>query len=797
MPPVAGNVNRRAYRSERRREQAEETREKVLAAAAELFQERGYEGASIAAIAAAAGVSQETIYARFRNKRALVGELLARAVRGTDPRPVPEQEGPRAIMAGADQREQLRLFAADLALRLERAAPLLAIVAGAARGEPELTELVARAHAGRLESFREFVDAVARNGPLRVSKKDATAQIYRRGEAKREGERMRFHNATVALGVLAGCLLLLAAGAAVAASPPPPPSKVFVSDAAMPSAAGKSCATASFGSVQAAIAAVAKGGQVYLCGTSPFVESVAIESKAVTLTGDPGAAIQAPANAAAPTTFFSSRGLETPNAVVTVTGDSNVSITGLIVEGPFANSGCGDDDFGVLAVGGRVTLLNDRVLAVAAADQAGAGGCQLGVGIQIGRQHWPGESSPVDFSATAKVQGTTVSGYQKNGITADGAGTKIDVYKSTVDGGGQTPAIARNGIQISRGATGQVRGSTIQNNEYIGSGGFASATGVLVYGGCGDPLATGVDIHDNTIANNDSGVVLANYTPDPACAASAIAPTSNHVHDNTISKSDGDSNASPFTDMAGNDYTGYQVGIGVTGDRDEINDNTITGTVSGGADSAFGPQHQPGGNFLDCIDLLTYPPIGAKLVNNTCDGTKGYPVAPGSPQLRSGANAPRPGTGSAVQTRQGAQLTSNQYGYGLITIPFPKNTTFAQLTSLSADYYVTQGSCSGGSPRYQFDLQGGVSFSVYLGTPPWGGCPAGPNTEGELIGGTTPQWFVNGGNTPLTYAQVKALYGATRLLDVQITVDGGWANGGTQQVVVKNLNVNGAFFFPA
>ncbi len=56
----------------------------------------------------------------------MLGELVRRAVRGEDPAPVPEQLGPRAIMAASDQREQLRLFAADIVLRLERAAPPMA-----------------------------------------------------------------------------------------------------------------------------------------------------------------------------------------------------------------------------------------------------------------------------------------------------------------------------------------------------------------------------------------------------------------------------------------------------------------------------------------------------------------------------------------------------------------------------------------------------------------------------------------------------------------------------------------------
>ena len=174
---MEGEVKRRPYRSGRRREQAEETRVRVLDAAGALFEERGYTGASIAAIAAAAGVSEETIYARFGTKRALLGELVARAVRGADPRPVPEQEGPRTLAAASDQREQLRLFAADIAERLERAGPLVTLI-GAARAEPELAELLERIHGERLTSLRVVVDALLSNGPLRLAEKEALDTVW-------------------------------------------------------------------------------------------------------------------------------------------------------------------------------------------------------------------------------------------------------------------------------------------------------------------------------------------------------------------------------------------------------------------------------------------------------------------------------------------------------------------------------------------------------------------------------------------------------------------------------------------
>jgi AcrR family transcriptional regulator len=169
---------RRPYRSEVRLEQAERTRERVLDAAAGLFQERGYEGASVAAIARAAGVSDETVYAGFGTKRALLGELVQRAVRGGDPRPVPEQDEPRALAAETDQREQLRRFAGDIARRLERAAPLAAVVAGAARSEPELADLLARLHDTRRRNLGTLVDALAANGPLALPRADALDTVW-------------------------------------------------------------------------------------------------------------------------------------------------------------------------------------------------------------------------------------------------------------------------------------------------------------------------------------------------------------------------------------------------------------------------------------------------------------------------------------------------------------------------------------------------------------------------------------------------------------------------------------------
>jgi AcrR family transcriptional regulator len=169
---------RRPYHSKRRREQAEQTRGLVLDAAERLFEERGYQGTSIAAIAEEAGVSAESVYGHFGSKRVLLGDLFRRAVRGEDTAPVPEQRVPRTLAARTDQREQLRLFAADIVLRLERAAPLVAVLACASRSDPDLAQLLTRLHHDRVQNLQVLVDALTVNGPLRTQQDEAVETVW-------------------------------------------------------------------------------------------------------------------------------------------------------------------------------------------------------------------------------------------------------------------------------------------------------------------------------------------------------------------------------------------------------------------------------------------------------------------------------------------------------------------------------------------------------------------------------------------------------------------------------------------
>jgi AcrR family transcriptional regulator len=74
---MSETIVKRPYRSPLREAQAEATRQRILDAGLALFAERGYPATSVTQIAAAAGVSPETIYASVGSKRGIIDALLA------------------------------------------------------------------------------------------------------------------------------------------------------------------------------------------------------------------------------------------------------------------------------------------------------------------------------------------------------------------------------------------------------------------------------------------------------------------------------------------------------------------------------------------------------------------------------------------------------------------------------------------------------------------------------------------------------------------------------------------------
>jgi AcrR family transcriptional regulator len=169
---------RRRYDSSRRQAQAQNTRLRILEAAYALFTERGFAGTTIAAIAAAADVAEETIYATFKTKVAILDAALQRAVVGADAGAFLDQPGPAAVKAAKSQRAQVEIFAQDMAARMARVAPLIAVLQDAAKTEPDLASFYDQIHANRLKGLSRFVDALRANGALAVERAVANQTVW-------------------------------------------------------------------------------------------------------------------------------------------------------------------------------------------------------------------------------------------------------------------------------------------------------------------------------------------------------------------------------------------------------------------------------------------------------------------------------------------------------------------------------------------------------------------------------------------------------------------------------------------
>lgn len=152
----------------RRAAKALATRLRILDAAESLFIADGYASTTITAIAAAADVAVQTVYAVFGTKRAVLMELLAvRVVGDGEEIPLRERADWRAMEAEADPRRQLGLLAAIATTIAGRIAALYQVMAGAAASDPELAELYDRQQRSRYDDQRRVARALAGKDALR------------------------------------------------------------------------------------------------------------------------------------------------------------------------------------------------------------------------------------------------------------------------------------------------------------------------------------------------------------------------------------------------------------------------------------------------------------------------------------------------------------------------------------------------------------------------------------------------------------------------------------------------------
>jgi AcrR family transcriptional regulator len=114
---------KRSYDTSRRREQARARRLAVVLAARDLFERYGFRSTTIAAIAAHAGVSAESVYKGFGSKVALAKAVFDLVIAGDDePVPVANRPAMRAVRDELDVRRKIAMFVEGLAQRQARSA---------------------------------------------------------------------------------------------------------------------------------------------------------------------------------------------------------------------------------------------------------------------------------------------------------------------------------------------------------------------------------------------------------------------------------------------------------------------------------------------------------------------------------------------------------------------------------------------------------------------------------------------------------------------------------------------------
>jgi AcrR family transcriptional regulator len=160
-------VKPRSYESPLRQEQAAATRRRILDAAQELFERDGYAATSMAAIAAAAGVSLKTVYLAFETKSGVLRALWHLLLRGEqDAVPVGEQDWYQAVLEEPDPERQLRLNMRNSLMVKTRAGAMLEVIRDAASTDPDIGALWARIQVEFHDNQRAVVQSIADKGAL-------------------------------------------------------------------------------------------------------------------------------------------------------------------------------------------------------------------------------------------------------------------------------------------------------------------------------------------------------------------------------------------------------------------------------------------------------------------------------------------------------------------------------------------------------------------------------------------------------------------------------------------------------
>lgn len=157
----------RRYESRLRENQAHRTHKAVLDSAQRQFLDTGYTATTIAAIAAEAGVSVDTIYKSFGGKPGLVRAIYERDLAGRGPVPAYARSDEMRARE-TDPRTIMRKWGVLTAEVASEATPIRLLVRSAAASDLEMAELLKDMNDDRLKRMRHHARFLAKRGYLRV-----------------------------------------------------------------------------------------------------------------------------------------------------------------------------------------------------------------------------------------------------------------------------------------------------------------------------------------------------------------------------------------------------------------------------------------------------------------------------------------------------------------------------------------------------------------------------------------------------------------------------------------------------
>lgn len=291
------------------------------------------------------------------------------------------------------------------------------------------------------------------------------------------------------LAVLGAVVLGAGLLAACVPPPPPPPPPTMVDDDGQAAPGDCDAADTAASTIGAAVSAVASGTHIDVCpGTYAEQLTIPDTKDDITLTSvqSRAATIKAP-----PT-------MAEPGDIIRVNGATGWTISGFVISGPLPNAlFCSvETRAGLFVAGSGEVTVDDNAFTDIWATDPSLRGCQNGIAIRVGRHAAP------THVGTATITNNDFGNYQKAAIVIDGTGSSADVGLNTVTGEGPVNYIAQNGIQVSRGAVGNVAGNVVTGHTYSLAP-SSSSTGILLF-----QSGAGLIVNNNDVRQNDDNIAL-------------------------------------------------------------------------------------------------------------------------------------------------------------------------------------------------------------------------------------------------------------------------------------------------